>query len=93
MFVKDPESIKNAAKMLQDMDPETVEQMMKMSGAPPGMAVDPEQLKMAAKMMENMSAEDIQRMQDMSRAFASSTPSSSNGPTHSRCSNHALFDG
>lgn len=81
MFVKDPESIKNAAKMLQDMDPETVEQMMKMSGAPPGMTVDPEQLKMAAKMMENMSAEDIQRMQDMSRAFASSTPSSSNGPT------------
>ncbi|WPT14196.1 Outer envelope protein 61 [Picochlorum sp. SENEW3] len=79
MFVKDPESIKNAAKMLQDMDPETVEQMMKMSGAPPGMTVDPEQLKMAAKMMENMSAEDIQRMQDMSRAFASSTPSSSNG--------------
>lgn len=81
MFAKDPNTIKNAAKMLQDMDPETVEQMMKMSGAPPGMAVNPEQLKMAAKMMENMSAEDIQRMQDMSRSFASSTPSSSNGAT------------
>jgi ribosomal protein L12E/L44/L45/RPP1/RPP2 len=74
----DPNAIKNAAKMLENMDPATLEQMMKnMPGAPAGMSVDPSMMKMAAKMMENMSPEDIQRMQDMSRAFASTGGASS----------------
>lgn len=76
----DPDAIKNAAKMMENMDPATMEQMMKMSGAPPGMTLDPSMVKMAAKMMETMSPEDIQRMQDMSRTFASQgTPVQSNG--------------
>ena len=78
----DPDAIRNAAKMMENMDAATMEQMMKMSGAPPGMKMEPDMIKMAAKMMESMSPEDIQRMQDMSRAFASqgtgNTPSMQN---------------
>jgi tetratricopeptide (TPR) repeat protein len=75
----DPEAIKNAAKMMETMDPATMEQMMKMSGAPAGMTMDPSMIKMAAKMMETMSPEEIQRMQDMSRTFVSQGPAAAAG--------------
>eukprot|EP00890_Picochlorum_soloecismus_P002476 jgi/Picsp_1/3229/NSC_06069-R1_chloroplast-targeted protein len=67
---RDPNAIKNAAKMMESMSPEALEAMIKnMPGAPPGMQFDPEQMKMAAKMMESMSAEDIQRMTELSKSF------------------------
>lgn len=71
---RDPNAIKNAAKMMESMSPEALEAMMKnMPGAPPGMKFDPEQMKMAAKMMEDMSAEDIQRMTELSKSFGMGT--------------------
>ena len=67
---KDPDALKNAAKMMESMDPAALEEMMKnMPGAPPGMKIDSEQMKMAAKMMESMSPEDIERMTAMSAAM------------------------
>lgn len=79
----DAEAIKNAAKMMENMDPATMEQMMKMSGAHAGMTMDPSMIKMAAKMMENMSPEDIRRMQDMSRIFESQGTAVRTGDTPS----------
>jgi tetratricopeptide (TPR) repeat protein len=70
-FMKqDPNMLKNAAKMMQNMPPEQLEAMAaSMPGGGPGMKIDPEQMKMAAKMMESMSPDDFERMTKMAQSM------------------------
>ena len=69
MLGKDPNALKNAAKMMENMPPEALEAMMKNMPGAEGMNINIEQMKMAAKMMENMSPKDFERMSQMSQSF------------------------
>ena len=73
IFQQDPNALKSAARMIQELPPE---QLQAMAASMPqssslfnGMAIDPEQMRSMAKMMENMSSEDFERMTKLAESM------------------------
>lgn len=62
---QNPEMMKQAAAMMENMSEEQLASMASMMPGGQGMQIDPAQMKMAAKMMSSMSPEDMERMQAM----------------------------
>ncbi|KAL4458511.1 hypothetical protein ABPG75_013376 [Micractinium tetrahymenae] len=66
---QNPEMMKSAASMLENMSEEQLRAMAAAMPGAAGMQVDPAQMKMAAKMMAAMSPEDLEGMQRMAASM------------------------
>lgn len=74
-FMRNPDNMKNAMKMMENMSDEDFERMTaSVPGAPPGMKMDAKQMKMAAKMMENMKPEDMEHMAKLAQTMGGVPP-------------------
>jgi tetratricopeptide (TPR) repeat protein/uncharacterized protein (DUF2384 family) len=69
---QDPNALKTAAKMIQQLPPEQLQAMaasMPQSSSLNGMTIDSEQMRSMAKMMESMSSEDFERMTKLAESM------------------------
>lgn len=77
-----PEALKNAAKLMENMSDEQLEAMARAApGAPSGLKFDKSQMRMAMQMMENMGPDELQKMTEMAKSMQGGSASAAGPPS------------
>eukprot|EP00879_Flechtneria_rotunda_P026730 GHRR01028551.1.p1 GENE.GHRR01028551.1~~GHRR01028551.1.p1 ORF type:complete len:368 (+),score=128.96 GHRR01028551.1:149-1105(+) len=98
MMQKNPDMMKAAAQMMQNLPPEQVQAAMAQAGMSPGMQISPDMMAAAAEAVSKMRPEDLQQMAQMAanmpppgRTCATSPPAST--PAIASTTNNRVADG